>query len=159
MEKGDISVDEFATGLAQIMSERSGVQVPSEGLVEKLFALMELDEAMFTAVAAARRAGVRTGLLSNSWGTENYPHHRFEELFDITVISGDVGIRKPDPAIFALASQRLGVAPHLCVFIDDLDKNIEAAQEAGMVGILHRNAGTTVPQMARLLGLDEALLT
>ena len=158
MEKGEISVDEFAAGLAQIMSERSGIQVPPEGLVQKLFSLMELDEAMFTAVAAARRAGIRTGLLSNSWGSENYPHHRFEELFDALVISGDVGIRKPDPAIFALAAERLKVQPADCVFIDDLDRNIEAAEEAGMVGILHRKADTTIPRLAELLGLDEALL-
>lgn len=159
MEKGEISVEEFSAGLAQIMTERSGVTVPATDLVFKLFALMDLDEAMFSAVAGARRAGVRTGLLSNSWGTENYPHHRFAELFDITVISGEVGIRKPDPAIFALASRRLGIEPARCVFVDDLDKNIVVAEEAGMTGILHRNAETTIPQMAKLLELDEALLT
>ena len=158
MEKGEISVDEFAAGLAQIMTERSGVDVPPEGLVAKLFGLMELDEAMFAAVAGARRAGVRTGLLSNSWGSENYPHHRFPELFDILVISGDVGIRKPDPAIFALAADRLSLPPAACVFVDDLDKNIEAAEEAGMAGVLHRSAETTIPQIAKLLEIDEALL-
>ena len=158
METGEITVAEFSAGLAQIMSERSGVTVPPEGLVQKLFALMDLDEAMFAAVAAARRAGVRTGLLSNSWGTQNYPHHRFEELFDIQVISGEVGLRKPDPAIFALASRRIGIEPARCVFVDDLDKNIAAAEEAGMVGILHRSATTTIPQMAQLLEVDEALL-
>ena len=158
MEKGEISVDEFAAGLAQIMSGRSGIQVPPDGLVQKLFSLLELDEEMFTAVAAARRAGIRTGLLSNSWGSENYPHHRFDELFDVLVISGDVGIRKPDPAIFALAARRLIVRPGDCVFVDDLDRNIEAAEEAGMIGILHRNAATTIPRLAELLGLDEAVL-
>ena len=158
METGDITVDEFAVGLAQVMSERAGVPVDPEGLVGKLFSLMELDEAMFSAVAAARRAGVRTGLLSNSWGTENYPHDRFEELFDILVISGEVGIRKPDPAIFSLAARRLDTEPGRCVFIDDLDKNIVVAEEAGMAGILHRNAETTIPQMAKLLELDEVLL-
>lgn len=158
MEKGEISVDEFAAGLAQIMSERSGVAVPPEGLVQKLFSLMELDEAMFAAVERARGAGVRTGLLSNSWGSENYPHHRFESMFDALVISGDVGIRKPDPAIFALAAERLAVTPDACVFVDDLDKNIEAAEEAGMAGILHRSAETTIPQMAKLLDLEEAAL-
>ena len=158
MEKGEISVDEFADGLAQIMSERAGIPVASEGLVQKLFSLMELDEAMFSAVAAARRAGIRTGLLSNSWGSENYPHHRFEEMFDALVISGDVGIRKPDPAIFALGAERLGVAPEACVFVDDLDRNIEAAEEAGMAGILHRSARETIPQMEELLGLPRGAL-
>ena len=158
MEKGEISVDEFAAGLAQILTERSGVDVVPDGLVQKLFSLMELDEAMFAAVAGARRAGIRTGLLSNSWGSENYPHHRFTDLFDTQVISGDVGIRKPDPAIFALAAERLALDPGACVFVDDLDRNIEAAVQAGMAGILHLSAETTIPQIAALLDLDEALL-
>ena len=159
METGEITVDEFAVGLAEVLSQRAGIPVPHEGLVHKLFARMEADEAMFAAVTAARRAGVRTGLLSNSWGSENYPHERFEDMFDILVISGEVGIRKPDPAIFALASRRLGVEPGGCVFIDDLDTNIAVAQDAGMAGILHRNAATTIPRMAELLALDHSLLT
>ncbi len=154
METGEITVDEFAVGLAEVMSKRAGVEVSHEGLVQKLFALMELDEAMFGAVAAARRAGVKTGLLSNSWGVENYPRDRFGELFDVLVISGEVGLRKPDPAIFDLAAQRLGLPAEACVFIDDLDKNIIAAEAAGMTGILHRDAETTIPQMAELLDLD-----
>ena len=158
METGEITVEEFGVGLAQVLSERSGIAVPAEGLVARLFALMELDETMFTAVAAAKRAGIRTALLSNSWGSEGYPRERFGELFDVVVISGEVGIRKPDPAIFALTAQRLGVSPQQCVFVDDLDKNIAVAQAAGMAGVLHRNAETTIPQIEALLGLDAGAL-
>ena len=153
METGEITVEEFAAGLAHVMTERSGIEVSAEGLVEKLFALMELDEPMFAAVIAARKAGVRTGLLSNSWGVDNYPHDRFDEMFDIVVISGEVGIRKPDPAIFDLAARRLGVPANQCLFIDDLDKNIIAAEEAGMTGILHRDTRETIAEMSELLGV------
>lgn len=159
METGQITVEEFGVGLAQVLTERSGIEVPSEGLVRRLFALMELDETMLTAVAAAKRAGVRTALLSNSWGSEGYPRERFPELFDVAVISGDVGIRKPDPAIFTLTTQRLDVEPAQCVFVDDLDKNIAVAEELGMAGLLHRNAETTIPRMAQLLGIDRSLLS
>ena len=62
---------------------------------------------MFDAVAAARRAGIRTGLVSNSWGEEGYDRARFDELFDVLVISGELGIRKPAPEIYALAAERL----------------------------------------------------
>ena len=154
METGEITVDEFSEGLAAVLTERSGVQVPHEGLVQRLFSGMEYDEAMFTAVAAARRAGVKTALLSNSWGSENYPHERFADTFDVLVISGEVGIRKPDPEIFHMAARRLGVAPHACVFVDDLDRNIEVAEELGMAGVLHRRTEETVAQVAELLGLD-----
>jgi putative hydrolase of the HAD superfamily len=154
METGEISVDEFSVGLAEVLSRRSGVQVPHEGLIGRLFALMEPDEVMLTAVAAARREGVRTGLLSNSWGVDAYPRERFGELFDVVVISGEVGLRKPDPAIFALAAERIGTEAADCVFVDDLEANIVAAEATGMTGILHRRAETTVPRMAQLLGLN-----
>lgn len=158
METGEITVEEFGAGLAQVLSQRSGIAVPAEGLVQKLFALMELDEAMFSAVAAAKRAGVRTALLSNSWGSEGYPRERFPELFDVVVISGEVGIRKPDPAIFSLTADRLGVDAAQCVFVDDLDKNIVVAERAGMAGVLHRNAATTIPQIEALLALEAGAL-
>lgn len=158
MEVGEISVEEFAVGMAQVLSERSGIEVPADGLVAKLFALMELDEAMLGAVAAAKRAGIRTALLSNSWGTEVYPRDRFPELFDVVVISGEVGVRKPDPVIFTLTVERLGVDASECVFVDDLDKNIVVAEAAGMVGVLHRNAETTIPRIAALLELDAEVL-
>jgi putative hydrolase of the HAD superfamily len=158
METGEITVEEFSVGLAQVLTERSGVDVSAEGLVEKLFSRMELDEAMFAAVAGARSAGVKTALLSNSWGSDNYPRERFGDTFDVLVISGEVGIRKPDPQIFHLAARRLGVAPHDCVFIDDLDRNIEVAADLGIAGILHRNSDETIAEMADLLGLDRTLL-
>jgi putative hydrolase of the HAD superfamily len=158
VEIGAITVEEFAAGLADVLTRRSGVQVPAEGLVARLFAGMEPDEDMFAAVAAARREGVRTGLLSNSWGSDAYPHERFGELFDAVVISGDVGLRKPDPAIFRLAAQQLGVATTDCVFVDDLDKNLHVAESLGMIGILHRSAEESIAQMAEHLGLDRAQL-
>ena len=158
VETGEITVEEFGVGLAEVLSRRSGVEVPAEGLVAKLFARMDLDEEMFAAVGAARRAGIHTGLLSNSWGTDAYPHERFDEVFDVVVISGDVGLRKPDPAIFTLAAEKMGVAPTDCVFVDDLDKNLHVAESLGMVAILHRSTAETIAQLAEHLGLDLALL-
>ena len=86
---------------------------------------------MFDAVAAARRAGIRTGLVSNSWGEEGYDRARFDELFDVLVISGELGIRKPAPEIYALAAERLGRPPERCVFVDDLPGNLKPAARAG----------------------------
>ena len=80
---------------------------------------------------------MRTGLLSNSWGFDVYPFERLERHFDDLVLSGAVGLRKPDPAIYRLAAQRLGAAPGACVFVDDLQRNVEVASELGMVGVHH----------------------
>jgi len=158
VEIGRLSPEEFASGLAETLTARSGLDIPAEGLIERLFAEIAMDERMLGAVAAARRAGVRTGLLSNSWGRDGYPRERFGELFDAVVISGEVGIRKPDPAIFALTAERVGLPAGACVFVDDLDKNIVAAEAAGMTGVLHRSADETLPRLAELLGLDPAVL-
>jgi epoxide hydrolase-like predicted phosphatase len=162
VETGRLTAEEFAVGLAAALSERAGVHVPSDGLLEGLFAEARLDERMLAAVAAARAAGIRTGLLSNSWGTPptrgGYPRERFGELFDAVVLSGEVGLRKPDPAIFTLAADRLNLPPAACVFVDDLDTNVRAAEAIGMTGLHHRRAEDTLPRLAALLGLQPSVL-
>lgn len=124
------------------------------GLIDRLFAGMRADAAMVAGVAAARHAGVRTGLLSNSWGRRLYDRERLDPLFDAVVISGEEGMRKPEPAIYALAASRLGVPPADCVFVDDLRSNLEPARALGMATVLHREAGRTLRELERLLGVE-----
>lgn len=158
IETGLITGDEFAVGLAAAMTERSGIDVPHERLIERLFAKVELEERMLLAVERVRAAGVATGLLSNSWGREGYPRARFPVLFDAVVISGEEGLRKPDPRIFLLAAQRLSLEPEDCVFVDDLDRNVDAAEAVGMTGLVHREPDETIPHLADLFALDPAEL-
>ena len=89
---------------------------------------------MLAAVAAARAAGVRTGLISNSWGLGIYDRLDSTELFDAVVISGEVGLHKPQPEIYLLACERLGVEPAAAVFVDDLRENCAGAEAVGMTG-------------------------
>ena len=158
LETGRLSAEAFGAHFADLLARRTGVEVAAEGLVARLFAAIEPDEAMLAAVASARAAGVRTALLSNSWGEDGYPRQRFPELFDAVVISGEVGVRKPDPAIYALAAERLGLPPGACAFVDDLAVNVRAAEAAGMHGILHERAERTLPVLADVLGLSPAVL-
>ena len=110
---------------------------------------------MFDAVAAARRAGIRTGLVSNSWGEEGYDRTRFDELFDVLVISGELGIRKPAPEIYALAAERLGRPPERCVFVDDLPGNLKpAARDRDGDGAAPRRRGDRSPRLEALLGVS-----
>ena len=81
-----------------------------EGLIDRLFAGAGLDQAMVDGVRALHERGVRTGLVSNSWGTRRYPRELLGELFDAIVISGEEGFRKPDPRMYELGAQRIGVA-------------------------------------------------
>jgi putative hydrolase of the HAD superfamily len=61
-----------------------------------------------------------------------------EHLFDDIVCSAEVGMAKPEPGVFDLACRRLGLAPGECVFVDDYEVNVKAAQDLGMQGVLFR---------------------
>jgi epoxide hydrolase-like predicted phosphatase len=75
-------------------------------------------------------------------------------MFDAVVISGEVGLNKPEPEIFRLGAERLGVPPEECVFVDDLRENCEGAEAVGMTAILHRGADGTLPELERLFGAE-----
>jgi putative hydrolase of the HAD superfamily len=151
-ETGKMNEEEFARAFATRIKEETGREVDPDGLVERIFSGLRLEEDMLVAVAAARSNGLKTGLLSNSWGTSLYPRARIDTLFDAIVISGEVGLRKPDPAIFELVLQRLGVTADRCVFVDDHPGHLAAAVELGMTTVLHRSPGTTITELEGLLG-------
>lgn len=156
LETGRISVADFERRLAAELLDAEAGPAGTErttGLLSRMFAGMQIEPSMMDVVRAARAGGVRTGLLSNSWGLD-YPRDGWDALFDAVVISGEVGLRKPDPAIYALAADRLGLPPEQIVFVDDLAANVRAAVAAGMVGVRHTDAATTVEELEILLGRD-----
>ncbi len=153
LEVGQLSSAEFGHALAAQLSERSGVPLDGATIVADLFSQVRVSERMLVGVEALRRAGVRTGLLSNSWGESDYPRHRFAALFDTIVISAEVRLRKPDPAIYRHAAEALGLPPARCVFVDDLDLNVSAAEALGMTGLVHVDAGATLARLAGVLGV------
>jgi epoxide hydrolase-like predicted phosphatase len=114
---------------------------------------MRPDYAMVNAVRAAKDAGVKTGLVSNSWGKGRYDRSQFPVLFDGVVISGEVGLRKPEPRIYELGAEAIGLPPAECVFVDDLAGNLKPARELGMATVHHTGAEETIPQLERLLGV------
>jgi putative hydrolase of the HAD superfamily len=65
-----------------------------------------------------------------------------------------VGLHKPQPEIYLLASKRLAVEPKRCVFVDDLRENCKGAEAVGMTAVLHRGAGSTLPRLEELLGVE-----
>jgi putative hydrolase of the HAD superfamily len=153
-ETGRISEDEFARGFAKRLKEHTGKDFAPQGLVRRIFSGIELEEEMLDAVDLTRAAGLKTGLLSNSWGTSLYPLERIKGLFDAIVISGDVGLRKPDPAIFEMTASRLGVPPDRCVFVDDHPAHLESASGLGMATVLHRSPAQTISELEGLLRID-----
>jgi len=148
LERGELADDEFERRFGKIL----GVQ-DHAGLIDRLFGGLSPEQAMLDAVRSARAAGIRTGLISNSWGTGIYERGDFDGLFDATVISGEVGMNKPEPEIFELACERLGVEPGECVFVDDLRENCAGAEAVGMTAVLHRDPAETIAEVERVLGV------
>lgn len=154
-ETGVISETEFTRAFAARLENVSGTRIDPEGLVARMFRV-ELEMSMVDAVAAARGAGYKTAMLSNSWGSSLYPRDILSAVFDEIVISGEVGLRKPDRRIFELATRRLDVAPTRTVFVDDHPGHLEVAGELGFITLLHRTPGETVGELRGLLGLTDS---
>lgn len=146
-EEGKIEELAFEEGFGGLLG------IAHAGLIDRLFARVGPDPAMIEAVRAARAAGIRTGLVSNSWGTRRYDRTMLAELFDGVVISGEIGMRKPAPEMYRLGAERTGVAPEDCVYVDDLPFNLPPAEELGMAIVHHTDAAITVPELERLLGV------
>jgi putative hydrolase of the HAD superfamily len=149
LEDGSLEPAEFERLLAAELRTVDGGPVPAEGLLQRMFLTFQPVEEMYEALRRARQSGVLTALLSNSWGND-YPRARFAELFDAVVISCEVGMRKPDEQIFRHAAAALGLSPGECVFVDDIEHNVKAAQAVGMVGVHHVSAGETITALEEL---------
>ena len=149
LETEALSEDEFGERFGELLELEDRTR-----LIERMFGGVRADERMLAAVRTVRAAGFRTGLISNSMGGASYDRALFPELFDGVVISGEVGLHKPQPEIFLMGAERTGVAPEQCVFVDDLRENCEGAEAVGMTAVLHRGAETTLPELERLLGVE-----
>jgi putative hydrolase of the HAD superfamily len=146
LEVGELSEEDFSEQFAPLLGIND-----HDGLIERLFAGMVPDERMIEALRRARKVGIRTGLVSNSWGRGRYDRDAFGELFDGVVISGEVGLHKPQPEIFELGAERIGVRAPECVFVDDLRENCAGAEAVGMTAVLHRDTDITLARLEELL--------
>jgi putative hydrolase of the HAD superfamily len=153
LERGEMSTAEFEQLLADELHAR-GSTVTAAGLLGRMLAgLEEREPVMHELVLRARKAGVRTALLSNSWGN-TYDRTGWDEMFDAVVISGEVGMRKPEQQIFRHAAELLDLPTSACVMVDDLPWNVEGARLAGMAAVLHDgDVHATAGQVETLLGI------
>jgi len=148
LEVGEISENEFEAAFG----ERLGLESP-ERLIDSLFEGMKPLDSMVAAVRDLRLGGLRTGLVSNSWSTGHYDRDLLGTIFDAVLISGELGMHKPEPEIYELAAERVGAEPHTCLFVDDLRENCEGAEAVGMRAIRHRDAPTTIAKLSELTGV------
>ncbi len=148
LEEGRLPEPEFESQLATILN------VNPSHLIDRLFAGSSPEPVMLAAVLSARAQGIRTGLISNSWGTRRYDRERLAELFDGVVISGDVGMRKPAPEMYRMGAEQVGLSPEACVFVDDLPFNLAPAAELGMATVHHTDPERTVQELEAIFDVS-----
>ncbi|WP_042416689.1 HAD family hydrolase [Streptacidiphilus anmyonensis] len=127
-----------------------GADVEPEGLLAALSADIRPDEGMLAAVRRLHAHGVPVALVSNALGDDLYRGVDLASLCAVAVISSEVGERKPSRRIYALACERLGVAPQDCVMIDDLEQNLRGAERLGIRGLHHVDSAVTVHSLEQL---------
>jgi epoxide hydrolase-like predicted phosphatase len=159
LERGEISLDEHRRLTAELLTA-AGIEPaaprPTTGDGRRFS--FEVNIPVVELVHDLRTHGVRLGVLTNNvrefrplW----WDMLPFDELFDDVVDSHEVGLRKPDPAVYQLALARLGAEAGRTAFLDDVRSNVAAAEAVGMVGVLvetdPRPAVATVRALAGLL--------
>lgn len=152
LERGEMELEDFQSQLAARLRTTHGGPVVAEGLLQRMFDRFQHAPDMNGLVRRAHQAGLKTALLSNSWGN-TYPRDGWHEMFDEVVISGEVGMRKPEPTIYLHTCGLLGLEPSDCVFVDDLPINVRAAVELGMVGVVHRDYLETKAELETIFGI------
>ena len=153
LETGRMSADDFEPLLAEALSDGLPAPLEAKGLIGRMFQSVGPDERMLDAVRSARTHGLKTAVLSNTWGRSVFYPEQFS-AFDAVVLSEHEGVRKPEPEIYLIAAKKLGEPPEACVFVDDVPRNVDGARAVGMAGVLHKDAAITIPKLEELLGVS-----
>ncbi|MFE6716065.1 HAD-IA family hydrolase [Streptomyces albidoflavus] len=152
LETGRLAQAEWNTATAALL----GPHVDPLNLMGRVWAQVPVARGMVALARAARAAGHRLALLSNSFGLDPfnpYEHVGVWDLFDVHVVSEQVGLAKPDPGIYQLVLDRLGLPAERCVFADDQARNLAPAAAAGIATVHVTDEAVAVAELARQLGL------
>jgi glucose-1-phosphatase len=146
---GQITEEEHWLNIMKLLKRPAGEY---ERVRDEFFAGDILDRNLINFLRSLRPKH-KTGLISNAWsGLRNYIlREKFDDAFDIMIISAEVGMAKPDPKIFQIALKQLQVKANETVFVDDFIENIEACQKVGMQGIHFKDPETAIKKVKALL--------
>jgi putative hydrolase of the HAD superfamily len=155
LERGEITEEEFLRRLGRGLEQTLGREVSLHGFGDRLMEAMQPNEALLDLYRELRRErGLRFALCTNNvreWESRWRAMLPIDELFEVVVDSAFVGTRKPEPEIYAITLERLGLPAEACAFVDDLEVNIAAAREAGMHGVLFRDTAQAAAELRSLL--------
>jgi putative hydrolase of the HAD superfamily len=156
LERGEITETEFIRRLERGVEATLGRPVSLHGFPARLMDGLQPNQELFDHFATLRRErGLRFALCTNNvreWEPLWRPKLPIDEVFDVVVDSAFVGTRKPEPEIYAITLERIDLPAGDCVFLDDLEVNVEAARAAGLHGIVYRDNATAIAELGSLLG-------
>ncbi len=154
LECGRLTEVDFLAGLERALHEQVGREISCEGFTEALWSGLAPNPPMIELMAQLRDEGYRMALLTNNvreWESHWRAMAPIDDIFELVVDSAFVGMRKPDPEIYELTLQGLGVAGEACLFIDDLEPNCVAARATGMQTVVYRDAEQAVAEIRAAL--------
>lgn len=155
LEVGAITEAEFLAVLERELEAVLGRAVALRRFGADYMSGLDANEELLAHFRALRGRGVRFGLLTNNV-REWEPHWRaklpIDELFETVVDSAFVGLRKPDPAIYAIVLERMALPAEACAFVDDVEVNVEAARALGFAGVHFRDTAQAIAELDALLG-------
>ena len=158
LEVGAITEAEFIAALERELEPILGRTVDLHGFAGRYMGSLAANDALFDYYRGLHARGIRLAICTNNvreWEPHWRPLLPIDEIFETVVDSGFVGVRKPDPAIYALVLDRLGLPAADCVFVDDLPGNLKPARALGMGTVVHHgDAAATLGEAGELLGVS-----
>ncbi len=156
LERGELRLADFCVALDEEIRALGAVMSTAD-LMQKMAGLHSVRPAMLAAIRKLRDSGFKVGALTNNWVThEGYDDEMqpLREEFHVFVESCKVGLRKPDPRIYAIACERLGVTPEASVFLDDIGGNLKVARGLGMKTIKVGEPEAALRELSGVVGVD-----
>jgi len=150
LERGEIGLEEFYLSFERECVE-AGHALSARVLLDRVAEATVPRPAMMEAIRRIRAAGLRTAALTNNWISEDSGSGALRPFFDVFVESSVVGLRKPDPRIYRLACDRLGIEPARAVFLDDIGTNLKTARALGMATIKVADPESALAELETLL--------
>jgi putative hydrolase of the HAD superfamily len=154
LECGRMTESVFVAGLRDALSEQLGREVELDGFADTLWEGLFANEPMIAFMASLRAEGLRMALLTNNvreWDQRWRAMAPIDDIFEVVVDSAFVGMRKPDPEIYALTLARLDLPAEACVFIDDLEHNVVAAREIGLHAVHFQDTEQAIGEVRAVL--------
>ena len=154
LETGRMSESTFMDRLSDELSAQRGSPVRLDGFGERYFRHLQPNERLIEYMRQLRERGYKLAICTNNvreWEARWRAMLPVDEIFDVVVDSAFVGSRKPEPRIYQITLEQLGVAPDTTLFIDDIDVNCEGARQLGMHAIRYRSTDQAIADVEAAL--------